>query len=231
MHPLNYLFPKSKPMKMRSLFVLLLFVVSAGITVWIYYAATREPKLPKGSPAAVTLSDLDACSHRKHIKSVQYDHFAKIADQEHRPDIAHLFRAMAISERVQEGNCANAIVRLGGHYTPPQKVVVFHAPTLENLNRSILFERESISELHGADIDRALANGNRYAARTLIWAMAADSRHMGLMARSRWSEANPSIRARSYVVCPTCGNTYATDQADRYCPHCMTRDTRFIRVE
>lgn len=111
-------------MKLRLGLILLLFAASAGILVWMYYAATREPRSPKGSPWAETLADLDACCRRKHVKSVQYDHFAGIAADEKRHTAERLFRAMAFSERLQENNCATAILHLGGHYTPPGKIII-----------------------------------------------------------------------------------------------------------
>lgn len=114
-------FPRQHIMKLRLGLILLLFAASAGILVWMYYAATREPRSPKGSPWAETLADLDACCRRKHVKSVQYDHFAGIAADEKRHTAERLFRAMAFSERLQENNCATAILHLGGHYTPRGK--------------------------------------------------------------------------------------------------------------
>lgn len=68
------------------------------------------------------------------------------------------------SARLQEYNCANAIVRLGGRYTPPEKVTVFRGTTDQNLQRSIDYERRPPDALHAGEIDRALAAGNRYAA-------------------------------------------------------------------
>ena len=97
-------------MKLRLGLILLLFAASAGILAWMYYAATREPRSPKGSPWAETLADLDACCRRKHVKSVQYDHFAGIAADEERHTAERLFRAMAFSERLQENNCATASI-------------------------------------------------------------------------------------------------------------------------
>lgn len=139
-------------MKLRLGLILLLFVASAGILVWLYYAATREPRSPKGSPWAETLADLDACCRRKHVKSVQYDHFADIAADEKRHTAERLFRAMAFSERLQENNCATAILRLGGHYTPPGKIVIFGGTTDGNIERSIAYERQAYAGHGGADI-------------------------------------------------------------------------------
>ena len=128
-------------MKGRPLLVLLLFAASAVILAGMYYAATREGTTTRQDKWAGVLSDLDACSRRKHVKSAQYDHFAGIARQEREHDAERLFRAMAHAERLQEYNCANAIVRLGGRYAPPERVTVFHGTTDDNLRRSIDFAR------------------------------------------------------------------------------------------
>lgn len=151
-------------MKVRPLLILLLFMVSTGILVWIYFAALRGQRAPHRRQWTETLADLDACCRHKHIKSRQYDHFAETARTEQRPGAEHLFRAMAFSARLQEYNCANAIVRLGGRYTPPEKVTVFRGTTDQNLQRSIDYERRPPDALHAGEIDRALAAGNRYAA-------------------------------------------------------------------
>ena len=145
----------------------------------------RAPGRRKAPPWAETLADLDACCRRKHVKSVQYDNFAAIAAGESRPDAERLFRAMAFSERLQEHNCAQAILRLGGSYTPPVRIVLFGGTTDDNLERSIGYERRNLGERHGAEIGRALRKGNRYAARMLIRASAADLRNAALMERCR----------------------------------------------
>ena len=105
-------------MKGRPLLVLLLFAASAVILAGMYYAATREGTTTRQDKWAGVLSDLDACSRRKHVKSAQYDHFAGIARQEREHDAERLFRAMAHAERLQEYNCANAIVRLRRSESP-----------------------------------------------------------------------------------------------------------------
>ena len=172
-------------MKGRPLLVLLLFAASAVILAGMYYAATREGTTTRQDKWAGVLSDLDACSRRKHVKSAQYDHFAGIARQEREHDAERLFRAMAHAERLQEYNCANAIVRLGGRYAPPEHVTVFRGTTDDNLRRSIDFARRPREGLHADDIERALQSGNRYAARVLIWARSGDMRHLALMETCR----------------------------------------------
>ena len=182
-------------MKLRLGLILLLFAASAGILVWMYYAATREPRSPKGSPWAETLADLDACCRRKHVKSVQYDHFAGIAADEKRHTAERLFRAMAFSERLQENNCATAILHLGGHYTPPGKIIIFGGTTDGNLERSVAYERQAHAGRSGADIRRAMERGNRYAARILTWASTCGTSPCWNAAGRR--DATPRTRAGS----------------------------------
>lgn len=218
-------------MKLRPLFVLLLFAVSAAVLVWIYHTATHSNRKQQTDLWTETISDLDACCRRKHVKAVQYDHFSKIADEEQQGDASRLFRAMALSERVQEGNCADAILRLSGNYKPPAKVVVFRGTTDGNLERSMAYERQSLQLLGGADIRRALHRGNRYAARVLAWASAGDMRHIVLMEHCRRGLHDPRSRNPGYLVCPVCGNLFAIDYSDPYCPVCLTEDKRFVRFE
>ena len=217
-------------MKGRPLLVLLLFAASAVILAGMYYAATREGTTTRQDKWAGVLSDLDACSRRKHVKSVQYDNFAAIAAGESRPDAERLFRAMAFSERLQEHNCAQAILRLGGSYTPPVRIVLFGGTTDDNLERSIGYERRNLGERHGTEIGRALRKGNRYAARMLIRASAADLRNAALMERCRSAGSDGPDSCR-FFVCPECGNIYAAEHLDYYCPICLTGRERFVRFE
>lgn len=219
--------------KLRPLLILLLFVASVGILVWIYHSVTHErtPTASAANPWTEILSDLDACCRRKHVKSVQYDHFADIASNEKHAQVARLFRAIALSERLQENNCAEAILRLGGSYRPPVKVVVFQGPTDSNLERSISFEHKSLDQLRGSDIDRAMSRDNRYAGRVLIWASAGDLKHLILMERCRENLRTSTGATTAYLICPHCGNLYESAYRDIYCPHCLTDGRKFIRFE
>lgn len=218
-------------MKVRPLVILLLFVVSAGILVWIYHTATHTRNEPRETPWKETVSDLDACCRRKHVNAVQYEHFADIASDENVYDAARLFRAMALSERVQEHNCSRAILRLGGSYLPPQKVVVFRGTTDDNLRRSIDYEERTLGEHPGGAIERAMNAGNRYAARMLIWATADDLKNRALMQVCRFRRERKVPGGEGYVVCPTCGNLYDTAYCDPYCPFCLTAGQEFVRFE
>jgi len=220
-------------MKIRPLLILLLFVTATGIVAWICYATAsgRTRSEERERPRDETIAALDACCRRKHVKSIQYDRFAIVAEGEQRRDAARLFRAMALSERLQEYNCAKAIGRLGGSYLPPGRIIVFHGTTAGNLERSLAFERDGRDAAAGRPIDRAMECGNRYAARLLIWASAIDMRRMLLMERCLGDSLRMRTDDAGYLVCPACGNIYDTERCDCYCPHCLTAGAKFIRID
>ncbi|MDE6828588.1 MAG: rubrerythrin family protein, partial [Alistipes sp.] len=176
-----------------------------------------------------TIADLDACCRRKHVKSTQYDHFAGIAEQESRGQVARLFRAMALSERLQEQNCREAIRQLGGSYLPPTRIIVFHGNTDGNLERSIAYELRTARECKCNEIDRAIARNNRYAARLLTWSSSVDMRHTVLM--HRCLGCDETDEEWSYLVCPRCGNIFVSNYCEPYCPFCLTSGQQFVRFE
>ncbi len=216
-------------MRLRPFLILLFFAVFAGILAWVFIASTRAPKSKAQSPWLETRNDLHACGREKHVQAVQYERFANIASVEHRPEVERLFRAIAYSKQVQERNCAMAVGRLGGSYTPPTKVVVFEGRTDDNLARSITYEQQLLHERRPSEIGRAMGRGNRYAARVLIWTSAADMRQVMLMERCRDRAATG--KESTYCVCPGCANLYEEGYDDAYCPHCLTGSVRFIRIE
>ncbi|MCI9244530.1 MAG: rubrerythrin family protein [Alistipes sp.] len=216
-------------MKLRPLFILILFVVSTAILGWIYYKATHPQQEKPTETWHEIIADLDACCRRKHVKSMQYDHFATIAEQESRQQIARLFRAMALSERLQEHNCADAIQQLGGEYLPPEKIVVFRGDTDGNLERSIAYELRTTEECKCGEIDRAIACDNRFAARLLTWSSSVDMRNAAFMHLCRIPEETAANW--EYLVCPRCGNLFISVYCEPYCPFCLTSGRQFVRFE
>lgn len=212
-------------MTLRKMLFFLLLVVAAGILVWLFRDSPRTPRNSRKAAWSEIIADLNACGRRKHIKAAQHDHFARIAAAEKRPEAERLFRALAFSERLQEQNCAAAIRRLGGEYRPPRPGTLFGGSTDGNLDRCIQAERRSYHEHRDAEIRRAMTRGNRYAARTLVWASAADLKSIFLL------ECRHGSRECAFAVCPVCGNLYATEYLDRYCPFCLTDGEKFVRFE
>lgn len=212
-------------MKVRPILLMLLLAGMAGVLSWMYYAVTRPALRVRSHHGDEVVSDLDACGRRKRVKSAQYDYFAGIAEAEQHPVAAELFRAIALSERVQEQHCAYVIGKLGGHYRPPQRILLLRGTTASNLARGIVRDEGVGDTLYRERIDRHLRLGNRMAARALIWASAAELRQRLLLEACR---DNRLTDEHHYLVCPRCGNIYLHTACDRYCPHCLTDSRRFI---
>lgn len=212
-------------MKLRTSLILSLVPLTAAVAAWLYFVATRQHPHGETREWHATIADLTVCGSRNHMRAARYDHFARVAAEEQRPDAAALFRALALSERLAESNCATAIRRLGGSFSPPSKVVVLRGTTAQNITRSIDEGSRTAGEDRSAGIDRAIDAGNRYAARILVWAAASTRHHLTMLRGAGFAEG-----ACGYAVCPVCGNIYLAAECDPVCPHCLTPEREFIMV-
>ena len=213
-------------MKVRPILLLLLLAGSIMVVGWLYYAVTRPALRMQETTSSEVIAELMSCCREKHSHAARYEHFARTAEEEQQAGSAILFRALALSERVQERQVADAIVKLGGEYQPPKRIVLFRGTTPDNLHQSLRHKRRSNDSTHHARIARQLRRGNRLAARVLIWSAAADRRQAALIA----SHLDTPHEREGYLVCPLCGNLYTESAADPYCPHCLTDSHRFVRV-
>lgn len=216
-------------MKRQPILIFLLFAAAAGTLVWVYLARRHAAAGPGAGLDRDTRRPgglLPAQAHQGDaIRSLCRNRRPGTASR-HRPGVPRDGRLGAgAGEQLRRGN------RTAGRQLPsPGRVSVFVGVTDGNLERSLNYERRSLRERHGTEIDRALRRGNRYAARVLIWASAGDRRHVVMM---EWCRSSPGAVGRNdaYLVCPTCGNLYSSRYRDFYCPCCQTDGRRFIRVE
>jgi len=62
----------------------------------------------------------------------------------------------------------------------------------------------------------------------LIWSKAGDVRHRALMAR--YIATGETGHEAGYRICPVCGNIYAAEYCDPFCPQCQTDGREFVRI-
>ncbi len=215
-------------MKTRPILLLLFLAGLVGILSWSYYAVTRPALEHRQASIDRFIADLDSCCRRKHIRAVQHDLYATVADEEHHKTAATLFRAIARSERAQEFYCAGIIAKLGGEYHPPRQVILLRGTTGNNLLRSS--EGQDSIELSEEyrRIAYHLSQGNRMVARVLIWVAAAERQQRSLVSRLLSDPAR--FEEQRFVVCPMCGNLYLAGLEDPFCPHCLSDSRRFARI-
>jgi len=171
-----------------------------------------------------SLASLDEATRRCRASAENLEAAARQAEQEDLPGAERLLRALARAERIQERSCVEAIRRLGGRYTPPARIVVRIRTTRDNLEQLLLSLRDDRTP--AGTIDRAIEEGNRYAARLLIRSAAAENRRLRLVeSYLQRGERNTS----AYWVCPRCGYLCDEGHRDPYCPQCQTSGERFLR--
>lgn len=212
-------------MKLRKILFPLL---SAALLVLVGDMMCRRVRRYRESAARnnrETIAELKACCSRKHIRAVQYGHFAAQAAVEGMPAAAALFRAMSLSGELQERNCAAAVERLGGGTPHCGRVALFGGDTRANLRRGIRYEYASADTASLRGIRVAERSGHRRAVRLLVWAAAADVRHGELM------EAllrGVTRQETGYCVCPDCGGVFPQTGFAGWCPYCLCRGERFV---
>ena len=234
-------------MKGRPLLVLLLFAASAVILAGMYYAATREGTTTRQDKWAGVLSDLDACSRRKHVKSAQYDHFAGIARLGGRyapPERVTVFhgttddnlrRSIDFARRPPEGLHADDIERAlqsGNRYAA--RVLIWarsgdmrHLALMETCRRRLAANRPAGTQ--GNIAGRRANNGT--AGAPANGTARASGRGTAEGSENSRPDATADNAPKGYLVCPTCGNIYPAGCSDSYCPCCLTDGRRFVAFE
>lgn len=206
--------------------VLFVLFLCGGLLAWLLAPERHEAKPAPAPYWAEQIDDLNKLGRHKHATAAEYTNFAATANAEQAAGEARLFRALARSEQVHEICCADAARRLGGHYTPPAKVVIFHSRTPANLTRALDEELQNYDYYRAGCIERAEAAGNRYAALTIIRIAGGDMQQIGLL--------DCAVRGHNgsdYAVCPLCGNIFRAERCPPYCPFCQSPEEQFIRFE
>lgn len=157
---------------------------------------------------------LEQEAHRCGARAGRYEAAAVRAEREADAGAARLFRAMGYAERVQEQHIVRAIRQLGGRYRPPRRRVIQIRSTFLNF-QGVLTELPPDA---ARAIDRALNEGNRYAARLIIRNAASENRMQRAVERFL---AHPAEEEEHYFVCRRCGYLCEESFFDPYCPQCL----------
>lgn len=139
----------------------------------------------------------------------KYLAWAEKADEEGKPGVAKLFRAVAAAETV------HAIAHL--------KAMGGVEATAANLGKAIAGEHEEFTEMYPPMVARAEAEGNRKAARSMRFALEVEKVHHDLFqAALEAVKAGGDLGEIELHVCPVCGHTVIGSVPDA-CPVCGAR--------
>ena len=70
-----------------------------------------------------------------------------------------------------------------------------------------------------------LREGNRLAARALVWAVGGEVGHRKRLEEALYHQSRP---VRGYRVCPTCGLVSEAEHSHPYCPQCLTEGRMMV---
>lgn len=156
----------------------------------------------------------------------QYGAFAKHADSEDYPAIAHLFRALAASEGVHARNFSRLLRELGEEpVDPPVKIEL--SSTRAHLTQAATVEAAEIDTEYPAILQRIEGEQHEKAIRFITYAWKAEQQHRDLILKIKkgasWFfgmlvsriEGSPT----RYYVCQICGST-VTELPGSQCPIC-----------
>ena len=146
---------------------------------------------------------------------MKYLIFAEKADKEKRPNVARLFRATALAEKVHAANHLKVLNMIGN--------------TDENLAMGIAGETYEVEEMYPAFKVVAELQEQKQALRFMDWAMEAEKTHAVLYSTAKESvSAGKDADLGDIYVCDLCGWTVAGDAPDK-CPICGANHKNFTK--
>jgi rubrerythrin len=158
------------------------------------------------------LRDAYAGESQAHMR---YLIFANKAEQEGKPNVARLFRAIAYAEQV---HAANHLKTLGDVGT-----------TEDNLQAAINGENFEVEEMYPAYDAVAKLQDEKGAVRSVHYAIEAEKIHSAMYTEARQTvKAGKDIVLEEVNICPVCGYTVQGDAPDT-CPVCGVARAKFVK--
>jgi len=162
-----------------------------------------------------TNEDLEAAFAGESQANRRYTAFAKQAEKEGFPQIARLFRAVAVAEAVHAQNHFGALVGINS--------------TADNLKAAIAGENYEVTTMYPEFMADAEQEGEKKAHRVMGWAWEVEKQHEQFFTEALDSMGVESVEMEIYV-CPVCGSTHIGVRPEK-CPICGTPGSRFERIE
>jgi rubrerythrin len=158
------------------------------------------------------LHDAFSGESQAHMK---YLIFAKQAEDENKPNIARLFRAISFAEQVHATNHIKTLGELGD--------------TIENLQTAIDGENFEVEEMYPAYDAVAKLQGEKDAIRSIHFAIEAEKIHSAMYTEAKQAvNEGKDIDVGSIYICPVCGYTVEGGAPDS-CPVCGVPKSKFVK--
>ncbi len=177
-----------------------------------------------------TIADMQEAFNGESNATARYAAFSKKAAEEGYKEIALLFKAASLAEKIHAGN-HKAVLEEMGVVVKPAVLDIKVLTTKENLEFAIKGETYEATTMYPNFLKDANAAGNQLALISLNYAYKTEKKHKVFyeQALAALNSNTTNTLASTYFVCPTCGNTYETT-APKRCGISMTSGERFIKI-
>jgi len=163
-----------------------------------------------------TIDDLKSAFAGESQANRRYLAFAKQAEQDGYPTLAHLFRAVAAAETVHAHNHLRALGEI--------------KTTAENLEAAKAGENYEVVSMYPEFIKDAEAEGQKKALSSFTWAWNVEQEHEGYYQEAiDGLKVGKAVADVEYYVCPVCGHTHRGVPPEK-CPVCGTPSKRFEKI-
>ena len=177
-----------------------------------------------------TIADMQEAFKGESNATARYAAFSKKAAEEGNKEIAMLFKAASLAEKIHATN-HKAVLEEMGVATEPVVLDVVVKSTKENLEAAIKGESYEVAEMYPAFLKDANAAGNQLALISLNYAYKTEKKHKAYYEKALAALNSNTVNTlpTTYYICPTCGNTYETT-APKRCGISMTGGEKFVTI-
>jgi rubrerythrin len=177
-----------------------------------------------------TIADLQEAFNGESNATARYAAFSKKAAEEGYKEIALLFKAASLAEKIHAGNHKAVLEEMGVAVTPATLDIKVLS-TKENLEAAIKGESYEATTMYPNFLKDANTAGNQLALISLNYAYKTEKKHKVFyeQALAALNSNKSDTLPLAYFVCPTCGNTYETT-APKRCGISMTGGERFLKI-
>ncbi len=183
-----------------------------------------------GSKPKKSVENLKSAFNQESVTAEKYSRFAQKALQEGFDTISQLFIAAAKSEIIHASNYVKVIQKYGGNVGAAEIASFEVKTTAENLQSAINGETFKVLTMYSGFIRDAENEKAPDAAKSFTWASDSEKKHLKYFRQAMATivNGNETNLPYTWLICPTCGNTYNTTDVKEMCDFCLNKQENFV---
>ncbi len=179
----------------------------------------------------MTASNLRSAYGGESMAHMRYQSWGELAEQDGKPNIARLFRAISFAEKVHANNHFVELKDCEGDELVPAGAVFGIGEAADNLKGAIAGESYEVEEMYPAFLEIAKFQGEMGAVRSFTYALNAEKEHEMLFSKAREAALEDhDVDLGPVQICRVCGYT-AEGDAPEECPICKAKRRYFESFE